>query len=784
MSSSLLAVETAQANSSRSEAVSLARSGKYPEALEMLRNILAANQDDMATATDYITVLTWAGQPEEAVSVFEALPSDGNRSAYLLRAIARAYRDLKQFSRAAEIYRKLVVSDPRDTDAIRGLAMTRADTNDLAGACQTVDAGLEVQPDQLDLLHLKASIRWKQARYFDALAVFGRIIETYPDDIAAIDLRLRLLSDMGCVSLALEMEAAVGVGHDRALHYHLVNNMAAARIQWNEAAIATNLLSGLIAAESVPFDNLRARYDRILALHQLERMEMLTAEYEALTNAGVVAPPHIHDAAAGASLTMGNARTAIRLYGIAVKGRPDSFNSRFGLYSALVENGDYREAGKVRDSLEKATPEWIWDRGSLRYNWDRESVILAKGWWLAYQDRHAEAEEFFRSVLQKAPDNHGARLGYAKVEAWQGRPHQALQRYDILLTKSAAVAIPGGTNESYREIAAMNGHVAALDECFFKREARDDVQHLLMTNPSNKHTQRLRRSFTIDDSTELYFDGTYTEEQPGTLETYGYLRLTQPMTPLLDLYGMTLYRDTHNPTEVDIIRRYGAGMEWNLTPPATILLEYAQDRNGRDGGILSRYTHRFGDTWAATVDHQTFSLDVPLRARVLGIYGKTTSASVSFRPGDTFSARLAGSLTELDDGNENTFYGLFTDQALFTRAYWKARLRAEASISLNSETDLSYFSPSRSATLALTPFIEHTVYRKHDWAFVHRLFVTIGTYDQAGYQSEPIYDTRYEHDYLLTDWTAFAWGITWKRRFYDGDPTDVVTWYATTRKAF
>lgn len=769
------------------QAVAIARTGDYTKALSLLEAALSLPSRDTEIVFDYITVLSWAGQTEKAIREYEALPPTPEAPSYVKTSAAKSYRDLKQFETAGAIYEEIIKDEPANTKAIAGLALTLVDRKDYTNALRIVTSALSSNPDNIELLFAKAFAHQENKDYIMALKTYDLLLERDPINPDVINLKARLLSDIGACSPAQQFADLHRDLIKADTQLQLTSNVAAKHVNWGEHRIATNIFAELIADEPEPMQRLRPRFDRILALVAIEEMDSVIEEYEILVEEEVDIPYWIHDAAANAYLFLRNPKKSIELYKKVLEIKPDRFDTRLGLYFAYIETEQFRKAGKIRDQLEKETPEWVINRGVPRYNWDKQRVVEEKGWWLLYQNRLKEGEKFFIDIKEKAPANLATRTGLGLSAAWRGWPHQALEEFDVLITMAGQQPFPVPDYVQEREIPAKNGRISALNECYLKKEARLYGDELLTRNWNNLHTQRIKRQLDIDDSTEFYLDVIWTDENPGVRDNYIYAQLTQPLTTDLDLYAFWLNRRTYNQTGTNSFKykRTGLGANWNLIPQITVKGEFSKDQDSnRDAGVRTHLTYRMNDYWSFEAGHNTFSLDIPIRARAEGLNGKQTDAAVMFRSSELFNAHAVYALNKLDDNNENTSYSLYADRALITRAHWKTRLFAEASESSNSRTDVNYYSPETTTTYALTHLLDHTIYRRYEHAFVHRLYLGLGQFDQSQYSPELIWHGRYEHDYAFSEKTVLLWGVNFQRRFYDSEQTDILLWYLTFRKNF
>jgi biofilm PGA synthesis protein PgaA len=593
-----------------------------------------------------------------------------------------------------------------------------------------------------------------------------------------------VISDMGAVDAALQFsESCKPIMHAATL-YRLESNMAAHRIAWREPELAVAILDKLIAEEPEPMSRVRARCDRILALFPLHRMQEVIDAYEELLENEIEPPFWIIDAAAAANLNLMHPHRAEELYRQVLEIAPNRFDTRFGLYSALVDLGRFREASKVREKLMAETPEWLMDRGVLRYNWRKQSVMLAEGWLEAYQDRQSQAEAFFKEAREIAPASKGVRTGLGQVEAWRGRPRAAVEELNIVITRGGHTDPNLPAHVSEYELAAKNGVTAALNSANYQAEARKYSERIVARNDYNLHSRKINRALESEDRFSIFFDAVFLHEMPGIDEYYYLLELTQPITHWLSAYYSYFNRETQSDQTI-VQRRHAVGVDIDLRPSLTLRQEVSTDQhNPEEDGYLSRLTWSLGDKWQFSGSHNTFSLDVPFRARADGQEGESSSLSARFRQSERFSMRAAALLNELDDGNDNTTYLLSAEQRLLSRGYWQSKLILEYAESENSRSDVDYFSPPHASSTYLSHVLQHTVFRRYDDAFVHRLHVGLGYYDQAFYDPEPIWHVRYEHDYLINDRFSLLWGLNFKTRSYDGDETDVISWYLTARKTF
>ncbi|MEX5612630.1 tetratricopeptide repeat protein, partial [Pseudomonas protegens] len=103
-----------------------ARAGSYAPALNHLRQV-PADRLNNGLVSDHLQIASWAGLDAEVVKVYETQGRNRVLPAQALAATARAYRNLKQWDNATQVYRLALQRDPQNADLQLGLALTQAD---------------------------------------------------------------------------------------------------------------------------------------------------------------------------------------------------------------------------------------------------------------------------------------------------------------------------------------------------------------------------------------------------------------------------------------------------------------------------------------------------------------------------------------------------------------------------------------------------------------------------------------------------------------------------------
>lgn len=103
-------------------AQTLAWAGRFDEALPAYKKWTASHAWDREAAVDYARALAWNGQLGDAETLYAELSRTGSASA--TKGLARVIGWRGDLQRSEETWRKVLVTDPNDPEALTGLAQT------------------------------------------------------------------------------------------------------------------------------------------------------------------------------------------------------------------------------------------------------------------------------------------------------------------------------------------------------------------------------------------------------------------------------------------------------------------------------------------------------------------------------------------------------------------------------------------------------------------------------------------------------------------------------------
>lgn len=155
----------------------LVKVGNYKEALSIISPFISQKMRYPAIYSDYLVILIWDRRIDKAISLFKALPESFPRRPYLLRNMAKAYYDKKEFLKAASLYHDVVKQTPFDEEAQKGLVLSLIKVGEVEKALTSVEGFLVRTPKSLPILLTEAELVMREGKYLEALALYRLLVE-------------------------------------------------------------------------------------------------------------------------------------------------------------------------------------------------------------------------------------------------------------------------------------------------------------------------------------------------------------------------------------------------------------------------------------------------------------------------------------------------------------------------------------------------------------------------------------------------------------------------------
>lgn len=766
-------------------AASYRRLGEYDKAIQQYEKYLSLHPADPTTIRAIVYCYLDVDKTEEANAFINAQKEKHPQELTLLNSLsAHVLLQKGDIDQALQLYTETLKDNPDDVHAQIGLVRASLAKGKDIDARERIDTILEKDPSNYEALICKGEILETEKKYWQAYQHYEGILILYPKSRVIRELRYRALMELGCTSLVKELLQAESEQIDPAIKVAISGDEAMARLRWDEPREGLNIIKRnrleikkmkgkYPAPVYLRTALLRNYYDRLESLRMQEEMLGVVRQYELMKEAGISIPAWTQVHTADAYLYLQNAEKALELYLKALEdGWDPEGSTRMSIYDTYIELGKFKEAQSLLDTLDSDTPNQINLRGVSRDNWEKENIVINRGWCLMYQDRLSEAQEYLQDYLSRAPANTHIRSTLAHNYLWRGWPRLALEEFRI----SRAI--------DDQSLANDIGTAYAMNENGLGLEARQKAKELFTRYPRDKHVRELNRYFAVQDMGTLTIQGEYAVEHPGAHGLTWLTRIEQPILPWRSFFAEYIWRKNQEANDKSLIRRVRLGTDWRMNRDWWFNGGVSFDQDGRDTGHFETLTLTPNDYWLFSTGYDSYIVDLPVQEAANDISADEYSLSAQYRASESFSVEALATYNNFNDDNERFTHRLIVDTALTTAAYWKTRLALEASAETNSRTSLNYFSPDRLYTFYLIPMVEHTWFKRYQRELTERFYLGLGGLWQKYYGSNEIWYVRYELEHRMSDlWNALL-GTTYAQENYDGEDIDVWTIYLRFQRHF
>ncbi len=793
---SALGAETRSAQpaaADHNEAVTLARHGDTAAALVILDRLQSEHPEDLGVARDVIVVSGWAGRDRDVIRLFAALPP-GRQPDYVTEVVALAYRHVGQAAAALALYRQGRRQSPNNSQFAAGEIRSLVDLGQMAPAIALADADLQARGDRVDVLLAAGYAASAQKKPVEALRYIDRAVALDPIGREAAHDRILAIDDMGAPQVARQLADEHPQALTAAERRRIDGDAAAALVRWGaleppdearrfaatDRAIAA--LDVLIARWSQDGDARsdveRARYDRMVALRDRVRMADVVSEYEEAQREAAAVPVYAQIAAADAYLYLRQPEKARDIYRRSLESDPRNPDVRLALFYAYVDLDDFDQAYRQVDTAAADQAVWLYLKGlnDPVENPERATADLAAANARLYADELAEAQRRVAAMAEAAPNNTRYLTALASVYSARGWPRLAAEEYDIsraLKPQNVATEVGQARNDlDLREYRKAEAELADLKRRF----------------PEDLEVRRLDRLWQVHNMAEFRLDvapalRSSTNVQGGTGIAIGAQLYSAPIDYNWRVFGSETVGHEQLPVGEGSItlRRSAVGAEYRgrdlvaslegtisaYGPAVDTTLRDDIDR-GR-AGAQAQATWSMNDEWQVGGDAELFAHDTPLRALRHGVTANAASANAVYRESESRALLLTGEAMDFSDGNfRSGLSGQYT-QRLLARPRFSIDGLANVAESQNSaDRNRLYYNPGRDALATFGVSINHTIYRRYEVIYDHRLTVTPGVYWEQGFGDAGVLNVAYEHRIRSNDVLEASLGVNFSRQPYDG----------------
>ncbi len=692
--------------------------------------------------------------------------------------MARELRARESFEAARRALAGELASTSARADARTLDALLASDLEALDEALELIEATRRDHPESVEAQAAAAYIHRQAGNPGTALAAATRALEIEASHREARRQQVFALNDLNGPARALELardheslfspaerfvlRGQYAAGLLRQAGAHDTDDERQRRQALTEQAIA--VIETLLAEPELPADQRPGlRHDLILGLRQAEAMDRVVDEHDALVDEGLPRPFWVDQAAADAWLALREPERAIALYQRVLDSEPRPFDARLGLFYALLEAERFDQAIDHIDALAAEKPALVRPGGGppIPY-WNRLSADLTAAMARAFANQPGAAQQRLEALLADAPASAQIRRELATVYRWRGWPERALEQIELANAREPEV------------VAGRRIHAATLTDLEDFDAAGERIEALYAEFPDNTHVERQHRAWQDRSRWQLRLEGEYGDSDGftefGSRDRAFETRLSSPwLDERWRVHLFNQYRDARFPEGQADDNRIGIGLSWRQHRRHAYLEAHRDVSSPADSGLTAGFDQHFGDHWSVATRVESFSLDVPLRARGQGIDGWKAEAAARWQAHESLSVRAGVSRLDLSDGNVRLSGLLSAPHRLRGRAHHITSGRVDLYASRASQQGGPYFNPSRDASAGYELDHEWLTWRHYGSSFTQRFALGAGGYWQEDFGSHAVAHARYEHRWQWHDNWQLRYGVGWASRVYDGN---------------
>ena len=509
----------------------------------------------------------------------------------------------------------------------------------------------------------------------------------------------------------------------------------------------------------------RLLFDQLYALFERGRSKEAVVLYQRLQAEGIQLPSYALSAAAGAYAHERRSDLAVPLYTTVLQkaGTASSLTpgERRSIVFAYVDTGRFEQAEALLGVLESQIQPTLRLAPELgRPNPEYSDIRALRALFTLYTNRPAAAEQDFALLSSRAPFNAEFRSGQALTARLRQQPESAIAHYETLLTDH-----PDNVN-------VQSGYAEALLDTGEINQAVSLISELALLYPESRSVGAAVRARDavmaprLDVSVGASRDG-------GALANSEWLsdsRLTSAW------FGANEWRAFYHQvtgsanTNAGSTRRVrgGVGLEWHKGPWQWQGELHQAGSGPYRTGLALALDYRLSDSLRMSAQIDTNSNRVPWKALAAGIGAREAAAGAAYIVNE--SRRFDGQLRRLDysDGNLRNSADVGWRESLLTGPRFQLEGRINVEAAKNSRLGTPYFNPSREAAVQVGGRAQYLSWKRDDRSFVQVLNVGAGRYWQAGFGSGPLWNLRYEHEWVFGPALQLSYGVGLSSHTYDG----------------
>jgi len=773
-------------------AVRMARDGNTKDALNILRPLYQSHGNDKGIVRDYLAVLSWdGGHEQQVVSLYNQLP--GEQPNYVLEAVGKAYRDLRQPDEARKVYLQGLRAKPSSDVYAAGLIHSTTEAGYAEDALKEADSNISSYGPRLEVLLAAANAADQYGQGDAAVRYYKQAVNVAPRNTQALEGLVRAMSRSGkpeeAIDVADQHPGLISAEEYRRIKSDIAANMIrdgfeapteAQRYTVTDRALV--MLNGHIQEWSrlgvdAQQDVVRARLDRVLALRNRNLMQEVVVQYNKLIEDGITVPPYVLSSVGDAYMYLHQPEKARDVFLQVLKSDPQNYNVRRQLVYAYTECDEYSKAYEVADSLAADQPYWIHVDGAKSpvVNPKRMSAELLAGSARSYAGEIDKAYVRILPITAAAPNMVATREVLGNIYQIKGWNRQAVEQF------RAATALNGGQN-----IGAEAGEAGSLLQLQRFKEAEAKTNDLVKRAPESLAVQRAARDQEIYNMAELRVRAGYDFEPMSSQivtggEAYGIdtMLYSPPINYNWRIFAGQFYAHQNQPNNEGSVgfSRTAVGAEYRGGPlTASISPTYNRYNDGDRIGVAGDATYWLNDQWAVAASGEKLSRETPRRALNQGITSDFFSGRVTYRADNTREIRVGGVVQPFSDDNTRTGIDASYKETVFTYPDLRIDGLVDAGESQSSgDANRPYYNPKQDAAGLVGARGTHTIYQRYSTLWQQSLTLLPGAYWQENFGTSAMFRARYEQRLFLNNTFETGFGVNYMRKSFDGNPQNDVS---------
>jgi tetratricopeptide (TPR) repeat protein len=369
---------------------------------------MSVEPDNEDAIVGLASVYSDRGDSKSASGLLESLAKK-NPSPRALVMLANNYESMREYSLAADAYKKAVELDPGRTELRQGMAQDLALAGRYDDALKAYSELMQANPQDSQPYLRSAQIYREQKKLPSARQMIDKAKALSPDDVEVLFADANLLSDEGKTSDAI---AVLKTLLDKTVHRNYDQQQKGARAEMLEQL-------GVLYRKNEQYDQAVATFRQISALDpdlsprveaQVIETYRIARDYpKAQETSDAASKKYPKDRTLGQTRAelftdQGKTDQAVAELKKLLNGKPTDRDIYLQLADTYQKAKNYDEMAKALDAADKLS----------QSKEDKTNVLFIRGEMLERQKKYDQAEKIFREVIDADPDNASALnyLGY------------------------------------------------------------------------------------------------------------------------------------------------------------------------------------------------------------------------------------------------------------------------------------------------------------------------------------------------------------------------------------